>query len=60
MRKLFCDRCGEEMKVPYKRVWIGFREDDALELCKKCSDALDRFMGIDTPGGGYEQLESEV
>lgn len=60
MRKIFCDRCGEEMKAPYINVWIGFREGACIELCEKCSDALDRFMGRNTPGGGYEKLDSEV
>lgn len=59
MRKIFCDRCGEEMKVPYINVWIGSREG-ATELCEKCSDALNRFMGRNTHGGGYEKLDSEV
>lgn len=59
MRKIFCDRCGEEMKVPYINVWIGFRDGAGTELCEKCSDALNRFMGRNTPGGGYEKLDSE-
>lgn len=60
MRKLFCDRCGEEMKIPYIRVWVGLRDGNGQELCEKCCDALYRFMGINTPGGGYEKLDSEV
>ena len=60
MRKIFCDRCGEEMKVPYINVWIGFREGAGIELCENCSDALNRFMGRNTPGSGYEKLDSEV
>lgn len=61
MIKCFCDRCGEEMKVkvPYMKVFFGSR-DSGKELCEKCSDALYRFMGINTPGGGYEKLDSEV
>lgn len=60
MRKVFCDRCGEEMKVPYINVWIGWRDRDAMEMCEKCCDALYRFMGMNTPGGGYEKLDSEM
>ena len=60
MRKVFCDRCGKEMKVPYINVWITARDRDAMELCEPCTDALYRFMGISTPGGGYEQLDSEM
>lgn len=60
MRKLFCDRCGEKMRFAQMNVWIGSRASDGLELCEKCCDALYRFMGINTPGGGYEKLESEV
>ena len=60
MRKLFCDRCGDEMKWSHINVWIGSRTSDGLELCEKCSDALYRFMGINTAGGGYEKLDSEV
>ncbi len=59
MRKVYCDRCGEEMKVPHMNVWIGLQYAAATELCEKCSDALYRFMGINTPGGGYERLDSE-
>ena len=59
MRKVYCDRCGEEMKAPHMNVLIGLQYDVATELCEKCSDALYRFMGINTPGGGYERLDSE-
>lgn len=60
MRKIICDRCGEEMKAPYINVRIGWRDCDGLELCEPCTEALYRFMGINTPGGGYEKLDSEV
>lgn len=60
MRKIFCNRCGGEMRLPYIYVWIGLREGPETELCEKCSDALDRFMGRNTPGGGYEKIDSEV
>jgi len=60
MRKYFCDRCDNEMKIPYIRLWIGMQTNQAQELCEPCADALYRFMGINTPGGGYEKLDSEV
>lgn len=60
MKKYFCDRCGKEMKAPYIRLWIGHRDSDGQELCQKCNDALYSFMGINTPGGGYEKLDSEL
>ena len=31
MRKLFCDRCGEEMKFAQMNVWIGSRTSDGYE-----------------------------
>lgn len=60
MLRRFCDRCNEEMKVPHINVWLGSRTSNCLELCEKCTDAFYRFMGINTPGGGYEKLDSEV
>lgn len=60
MRKVICDRCGNEMKVPHINVWLGTRASDGLDLCEYCADALYRFMGINTPSGGYEKLDSEV
>lgn len=60
MIKRFCDRCENEMKVAYIRLWIGHTRDDGMELCEHCTDALYRFMGINTPSGGYEKLDSEV
>jgi hypothetical protein len=48
------------MKIPYIRLWIGMQTNQAQELCEPCADALYRFMGINTPGGGYEKLDSEV
>lgn len=60
MIKRFCDRCGNEMKVAYIRLWIGIARDDGIELCEPCTDALYRFMGMNTAGGGYEKLDSEI
>lgn len=59
MIKRFCDRCGNEIKVAYIRLWIGITRDDGIELCEPCTDALYRFMGMNT-GGGYEKLDSEI
>lgn len=60
MRKLFCDRCGDEMKIAFVNIYIGSRDRVGLDICEKCTDALYRFMGMNTPGGGYEKLDSEV
>lgn len=58
MKRLFCDRCGNEMQVAYKRVWISLQFGTPVELCQNCADALDRFMGTDS--AGYEKITSEV
>ena len=60
MVKRFCDRCGKEIKVAHIRLWIGIARDDGKELCEPCTDALYRFMGMNTPGGGYKKLDSEI
>lgn len=59
MKKIICDRCGNEMEVPMT-IWVGSRATNGLDLCVYCTDAFNRFMGINTPGGGYEKLDSEV
>ena len=60
MRKLFCDRCGDEMNIAFIKIYIGSRDHGGMEICEKCTGALFRFMGMNTPGSGYEKLDSEV
>lgn len=59
MKKLFCDRCGEEIKIAHIHIWLkqGY---EPFDICEPCANAFYRFMGIDTAGGGYEKLDSEV
>lgn len=59
MRKVFCDRCGNEMKIAFINIYIGSRDRTGLEICEPCTDALYRFMGVNTQSG-YEKLDSEV
>ena len=60
MRKVFCDRCGAEIKTAYSRIYTGVGGSDMYELCKHCNDAFGRFMGFKQPEGCYERLFSEV
>ena len=60
MKKIFCDRCGTEIKAAYSRIYTGVGASNMYELCEHCDEAFGRFMGINTPGGGYEKLDSEV
>ena len=60
MRKIICDRCGDELRKSYIHLWTNQGMCEPLDMCEKCTDAFYRFMGINTPGGGYEKLESEV
>ena len=60
MKKIFCDRCGAEIKTAYSRIYTGVGASNVYEVCKHCDKAFCRFMGFDRPEGGYERLFSEV
>ena len=57
MKKIICDRCGNEMKIAYINIFIGRISGEPLDLCEYCANALYRFMGMNT--AGYEKLDSE-
>lgn len=62
MIRFFCDRCGNEINVPnpysvYLAREIGASSEYEMDVCESCSEALKRFLGINS--AGYEQLESE-
>lgn len=63
MRKVYCDRCANKIEVAnYYSLGMARQVDTGvteLDLCEPCAKSLKRFLGIDTPGGGYEQLDSE-
>lgn len=64
MRRVYCDRCGNEIMVPnYFSVCMERQtgvDSCELDLCETCVRALKRFLGVNTRGGGYEQLDSEI
>ena len=60
MRKVFCDRCGAEIKTAYSRIYTGVVASNVYEVCEHCDDAFGRCMGFNKPEGGYERLFSEV
>ena len=60
MKRVFCDRFNTEMKIAFIHLWIGRLESEPLDMCEQCTEALYRFMGMNTAGGGYEKLDSEV
>lgn len=61
MIRTYCDRCGEEAEANTFKVFccreIGGSEDEELDLCENCAEALKRFLGIGSDE--YETLESE-
>lgn len=59
MKRVFCDRCNTEIKIAFIQLWIGRRDGEPLDMCEECTEALYRFMGMNTAGQGYEKLESE-
>ena len=57
MKRMFCDRCGNEIGIAQIHIWVGVRDKEPLDICEYCADAFYRFMGIGN--AGYEKLDSE-
>ena len=65
MKKVYCDRCGNDVNVPNpiqisigRAIGFSTHDDVELDICENCNDALRRFLGLDS--AGYEKLDSEI
>lgn len=71
MKKLICDRCGEEFaplpdwaqapafeyRIVYARTF-PFLAFDNIDLCRKCQKELYKFLhdGMDSETAGYDEI----